>query len=237
MAKSRMLSRKIAIDKELNELSLKSQLIYTWCIPFLDDYGLLTNNTGDIKYLIFPRNTNIEERDIDMFLAEARPNLIEILNDCIHFNGFQNHNQLTEYKKSFSQFEENIFNKGKSKNSPEFPRIPQNNSPKVKESKVKESKVNIYNIDIDLSRLLSDKIKENLTSFKEPNITSWARDIEKMRRIDKRTPEQIKFVIEWCQKNKFWQANILSTKKLREKFDTLVAQIKRDINNNKIRSL
>ena len=54
-----------------------------------------------------------------------------------------------------------------------------------------------------------------------------------MRRIDKRTPEQIEFTIKWCQQDSFWQANILSTKKLRDKFDTLVAQIKRNNNSSK----
>lgn len=168
MAKSRMLSRKIAIDKELNELSLKSQLIYTWCIPFLDDYGLLTNNEGDIKYLIFPRNSNIEERDIEIFKAEASPKLIEILDDCIHFNGFENHNQLTEYKKSFSQFNENRFNKGKSRCSPEIPRNPQNNSPKVKESKGKESKDNNLTPLTPLYPFLDNKyFVEKLDDFRE----------------------------------------------------------------------
>ena len=102
----------------------------------------------------------------------------------------------------------------------------------AKESKVKESKVNNI-IDIELATLLRDKIKENLPTFKEPNIDSWAKEIEKMRRIDKRTEEQIRYLIEWCQQDSFWQGNILSTKKLREKFDTLVAQIKRAKTNSK----
>ena len=54
-----------------------------------------------------------------------------------------------------------------------------------------------------------------------------------MRRIDKRTEEQIRYLIEWCQQDSFWQGNILSTKKLREKFDTLVAQVKRAKTNSK----
>ncbi len=100
------------------------------------------------------------------------------------------------------------------------------------QSKVKESKVNNI-IDIELATLLRDKIKENLPTFKEPNIDSWAKEIEKMRRIDKRTEEQIRYLIEWCQQDSFWQGNILSTKKLREKFDTLVAQVKRAKTNSK----
>lgn len=43
---------------------------------------------------------------------------------------------------------------------------------------------------------------------------------------DHRTPEQIAYVIRWCQADDFWQANILSASKLREKFDQLVAKIR-----------
>lgn len=82
--------------------------------------------------------------------------------------------------------------------------------------------------DKELSCLLLDLIRENNPSYKEPNIDKWSEVVRKMREIDNRTPEQIEYVIRWCQKSEFWQANILSTSKLREKFDTLVAQIKRN---------
>lgn len=99
------------------------------------------------------------------------------------------------------------------------------------------SKDTIQNIDTELAILLRDKIKENIPTLKEPNIESWAKEIEKMRRIDKRTPIQIKYLIEWCQKNTFWQANILSTSKLREKFDSLTAQVKKDYQSNQSNSI
>jgi hypothetical protein len=57
-------------------------------------------------------------------------------------------------------------------------------------------------------------------------ITSWSRDIEKLIRIDKRTPEEVEAVISWCKsKGNFWIPNIMSGKKLREKFPTLFAQM------------
>lgn len=87
--------------------------------------------------------------------------------------------------------------------------------------------------DMELSCLLYDLIKINIPTYKEPNLEKWADQIRLMKENDKRTPEQIKFVIKWAQNNDFWQANILSTKKLREKFDTLVAQIKRDSKSKK----
>jgi hypothetical protein len=55
----------------------------------------------------------------------------------------------------------------------------------------------------------------------------WATDIEKLIRLDKRTPEEIRAVILWCQApGCFWASNVLSGSKLREKFDTLLGQSK-----------
>lgn len=45
---------------------------------------------------------------------------------------------------------------------------------------------------------------------------------------DKATPEQVAYVIRWCQADSFWKANILSADKLRAKFGQLVAKIKAD---------
>lgn len=87
--------------------------------------------------------------------------------------------------------------------------------------------------DMELSELLLSLIRNNTPTIKQPNLDKWAEQIRLAREQDGRTYEQIKFVIEWSQKSIFWQANILSTKKLREKFDTLVAQIKRDKSQSK----
>ena len=87
-------------------------------------------------------------------------------------------------------------------------------------------------LDYELSNLLLEEIKNNLPTFKSPNIDEWANHVSKMRRLDNRTPEQIEYIIKWCQQDHFWQGNILSTKKLREKFDQLIAQVKRANTNS-----
>lgn len=76
-----------------------------------------------------------------------------------------------------------------------------------------------------LAKYLFNHIKRNNPAAKEPNFQTWAKHIDYMIRIDKRDPEEIKAVIEWCQKDSFWHANILSAKKLREKYDQLVLKM------------
>lgn len=53
----------------------------------------------------------------------------------------------------------------------------------------------------------------------------WAKDIERLIRLDERTPDEIRRVIVWCQSlGCFWAPNILSGAKLREKYPTLLSQ-------------
>ena len=57
-------------------------------------------------------------------------------------------------------------------------------------------------------------------------ILNWAKDIDLLIRIDKKAPENIRQVILWVKtKGNFWFANICSGKKLREKYETLWAQM------------
>lgn len=81
-----------------------------------------------------------------------------------------------------------------------------------------------------LSELLHQKIIENKPnrnispSWRE----TWARDIDKIHRLDHREWSQIQQVIEWCQQDDFWWKNILSGATLRQKFDRLEDDMKQD---------
>lgn len=80
-----------------------------------------------------------------------------------------------------------------------------------------------------LSEGLLKFILHNNGKFKHDTKTPvrWAEEIDRMMRIDKRTFEEVKIVIRYAQTDPFWKTNILSAKKLREKFDTLWMQSQR----------
>lgn len=94
--------------------------------------------------------------------------------------------------------------------------------------KQNESNKNIFvdgsvemNLAIDLKRL----ILANNSGAKIPNdLQSWAKIFDLMIRIDNRSADLITQVMQFSQLNDFWKSNILSPKKLREKFDTLYLQ-------------
>lgn len=75
--------------------------------------------------------------------------------------------------------------------------------------------------EVRLSELLLSLIRQRNPGFKQPDSQKWADHVSKMLRLDERTPEDIEKVIRWCQADSFWQSNILSTQKLREKYDAL----------------
>lgn len=96
------------------------------------------------------------------------------------------------------------------------------------DKKNKDSKVLRFDDDdARLAGLLLERIRDNLPSFKKPDLDSWSATIGRMRRIDGRSIEQIEWVIGWAQADTFWRANILSAEKLRKQFDTLTAHAQR----------
>lgn len=54
----------------------------------------------------------------------------------------------------------------------------------------------------------------------------WAKDIEKLHRIDGYDYEIIKSVMDWSQQDDFWKQNIRSGSKLRKQFENLLVRIK-----------
>lgn len=64
----------------------------------------------------------------------------------------------------------------------------------------------------ELIRRNGNKAKVNKT---------WLKSADRLMRLDDYTKDQVLWVIDWSQRNEFWQGNILSMPKLRDKFDQL----------------
>lgn len=98
---------------------------------------------------------------------------------------------------------------------------------------------------LDEAKGLSDHLKESIIRWEPnhkyatnpPSLNSWVIEIERALRLDKRTPEELELLIDYIFTQNthvanFWKPNIQSGKKLREKFDQVVGQIKNEINSN-----
>jgi predicted phage replisome organizer len=98
---------------------------------------------------------------------------------------------------------------------------------KDKEKELSSHKLKFTDEHIKLANYLKELILLNNTDARVPvNINKWANDIRLMCEIDKRYPDNIEIIIEWCQKDSFWKTNILSTDKLRKQFDQLTLKMK-----------
>jgi len=102
---------------------------------------------------------------------------------------------------------------------------------KLNKTKKKENSSPIIfdknSIEYKLALELKNNIHANDNRTKVPDedgLQKWAIEFEKLLRIDNKTESDIKTVICFSQKDKFWKSNILSASKLREKFDTLFLQ-------------
>lgn len=85
-------------------------------------------------------------------------------------------------------------------------------------------------IEYKLANYLRNWIIKNNPNAKVPNdiksMQKWCVHIDRMIRIDNRNPDEIKEIIKFCQTDEFWLSNILSTNKLREKYDKLYLKMK-----------
>lgn len=106
---------------------------------------------------------------------------------------------------------------------------------KVQSSKNNISKNNIFienSNEMELSKLLFSLIQRNNPNHKNPNFQQWSKQFDYILRIDKRNIQEITRVIKWCQNDNFWKTNILSPKKLRDKYDMLYLKMITDSRKN-----
>lgn len=96
-----------------------------------------------------------------------------------------------------------------------------------KDNKVKYL-YSLNSVELRLANLLFSLIRERNPKHKLPNLQNWAKHIDYLIRIDNRSPDEIERVIGWSQKDTFWQDNILSTDKLRKKFDQLCLKMQKE---------
>ena len=89
------------------------------------------------------------------------------------------------------------------------------------ELRTKELNTRAYDREVfDACNKLADLIEQN--GSKRPDVSDkWLIDMERINRLDQRSWDEINWMIDWCQNDDFWRANILSPGKLRKQFDRM----------------
>ena len=232
MAEGRMIKKVIANSKKLALCGDRARVIYFMMLPHTDIEGRIKACPPIVKgqYLTMLKYTELV---IQKALDELHDVGLIVLYES-------DGNQYAEYTR-FSDFQTlNPSREAESKIS-----APTQDNSRVVErtlykdklslSKDKLSKDNEYSQNSDEFRLASvlyGLILKRKPDYKKPDLQEWAKHIDRMIRIDKRMPEAIERVIGWCQRDDFWQNNILSTAKLRKQFDQLELKSQGNANGN-----
>lgn len=77
------------------------------------------------------------------------------------------------------------------------------------------------------NRLFEHMVNNNPTyqhRVKDKDLVSWAKEIDKIHRLDGQEWSEIEAILDWCQSNDFWKTNILSGAKFRKQFPRLQLQ-------------
>ena len=101
---------------------------------------------------------------------------------------------------------------------------------RVLENKVKETRVDEKYEYLALLLMKLHQTEDLRYKKSTVDIARWANDIRLLSERDNRTVSEIEAVIRWCKRpGGFWFPNIMSGKKLRDKFPTLISQMKREL--------
>lgn len=85
-------------------------------------------------------------------------------------------------------------------------------------------KFSFTEMDLAMAKEMFAHIQKLNPNHKQPNFEAWANDIRLLGERDGKSYPEIIELFEWANQDRFWQANILSPRKLREKWDVLVLQ-------------
>ena len=213
---------------------------------------LLFNNTmpytDEMLATIFRRKITIVRLALKTFhdfgMVEIVDNVVYISNWKKHQNldSLENRNKymkdyMKKYRENIRQITEESVNSSVSVNSKlnvnktdiELELERELDKEEYKELKQKNSidkKFADDSIEMRIALYFHSLILDNDPNFRKPNFQSWCKDIDGLLRIDKRSIDDVQDVIVFATENKFWRSNVLSAKKLREKFSTLYMQMK-----------
>lgn len=227
MARIRSVKPEFADDEKLATISRDARLLFILMWIHSDDYGVVKGNPIWLKAQIFPYD-DLKPGQFEKWLEE--------ISNIGRIRAFNSDGEKFFYIKNFRKHQR-IDHPSKLLRNPsppadiltedygENPMSIDTPKPPAKKQR-KSSAFSPYSEEFRLSELLSSFILDREPSFKKPDIQKWAKEMDAMLRIDKRSIEEVEAVIKWCQADSFWQNNILSTSKLREKYSQLLLKMK-----------
>ncbi len=167
MATGRMLRGQISVSPQVNDLSLKATLLFTWLIPHVDDFGRINANSRRLKSIIFPMRDDILLSDIDESLYQMADQDLIILYEAggevfLQMTKFDQHQRIDKRTASKLPSPEEAF----LLDSGKFREIPGNSRPREEKRREEEEKKNIMSGKPDDAPIFDEK-KQKHTQLKK----------------------------------------------------------------------
>ena len=230
MAERRMFAKTIINSARFLKMPSETQALYF-------HLGLNADDDGIVEAFSICRSIGASEDNLKILVAKG---FVNVLNDDLvtHITDWNEHNKIRPDRKIDSIYKDLLLQVNPSiKLIEKKPRADKKHigtdngrtmdgigKDRIGKDRIGEDNIYIKDADI-LSLDLYNKILTVNPSFKS-DYKKWIPDIEKMLRIDKRDILDIQKCLNWIYSDgKFWIPNIMSGKKLREKFDTLFIQM------------
>jgi len=236
-----MFAKTIMDSDAFLDMPLSTQALYFHLSMRADDDGFI-NNPKKIQRMIGCADDDLKLLIMKKFIIPFDSGIVVIKHWKIH-----NYIRKDRYSETVYQEEKNMLTEKENGvyslienvglplgNHNDTQRLPQVRLGKVSIDKEKnipfKKEPNIFSKDDKeylLAEYLSNQISKRLNKppKEEKDLLKWSADFEKMVRLDKLDINEIKEVLIFSQKNNFWQNNILSAKKFREKYLTLLSQM------------
>ena len=251
MAQRRMFSKKITETDLFLDMPMSAQCLYFHLNMSADDDGFI-GNAKTIRRMI-----GASEDDLKLLLSKEF--LIPFQSGVVVVKDWRIHNYIRSDRYSETVYQDEkkslqVLDNGRYEFNLEnvIPNdIPDDNQTGYqmdtqvrlgKDRVVKDKKDNsqksakrTYDVDsvyYQLASFLFQEIQKNNPEARKPNFNVWADEIRKMIDLDGRKEEQVRNMITWSQSNDFWKGNILSAKKLRDKYDQMKVQANQPYKNN-----
>lgn len=178
----------------------------------------------------------LEKENMIAIKSDSKKTTITIVNynDYQKWNDTENDTETTEkrHENDTKTTQEHTNNNDNNDNNDKNEKEDINNTMSQQSSdddKPTDIKFDEDSVEIQLARFMISEMLRVKPDSKVPkddvkSLQSWAKHIDYMIRLDKRTPRQIAELFRWAQQDDFWCANIRSPQKLRKQWDTLELQ-------------
>lgn len=218
MARARNIKPGFFKNENIVELDPWVRLLFIGLWTLADREGRLEDRPKKIKMELFPADDFDIEHGISELVRYGFALRYEVENsEYIQIVAFTKHQKPHHQEQQSVIPAPNTSHEGASNNRT-------NPSDSLSSDSLSSDSKSYSDFDESAAKLLFSLITERQKKFRKPNFDKWADQVRLMRERDDRSEEEIIDMIRWCQQDSFWQANILSTQKLREKFDQLQAK-------------